>query len=185
MNARGDTAATWEGSPFEGVDPFVVAAVRPADGRWHVTVIPSLISGRIGGVAIDAAGNATVAWDEYDSASDVASVLAVRRHVGSRWGSPVTVSEADSGAVNPTVAMGGDGSTTVVWSKFVSGVGYTAVQGVQRLPGGPWGEVQPLSNGAPADPFEGTPVAMDAMGHAVVAWTELDGTAPRVMVTAN
>jgi hypothetical protein len=182
MNNRGDTAAVWQGSPVQQQDPFVVAAARPADGRWHIEEIPSLIAGDLGGPALDAAGNATVAWDQDDS---LGTVRTARRPVGDSWEPSVVVSEADNSGYNPEVAMGGDGTTTVVWSRFLEAGGYQDVQGVQRTPEGTWGEAHSLSNGRPDDPWGGVNVAMDAQGHTVVVWTEIDGTTPRVMAATR
>jgi hypothetical protein len=97
----------------------------------------------------------------------------------------VVVSAAGSLGFNPEVAMGGDGTTTVVWSGFLEDGGYQDIQGVQRTPAGAWGEAQSLSNRPPEDPWGGVNVAMDAQGHTVVVWTEIDGTTPRVIVATR
>ena len=159
-----------------------MAAVRPAAGRWHIEAIPSRIAAGLSGPALDAAGNATVAWVQDDG---VGGVRTARRPVGGSWESSVVVSSAGSLDFNPEVAMGGDGTTTVVWSRFLEDGGSLDVQGVQRTPAGVWDEAQSLSNGPPDDPWGGVNVAMDAQGHTVVVWNEIDGTTPRVMVATR
>ena len=182
MNGRGDAVAAWDGSPFEGVDPFPVAAVRPAGGHWHLKSFRSILSSGIGGVAIDPAGNATITWDHEDRRG--VHVFTASHPVGSRWGPRMAVSPPDGSGASPRIAMGGDGTTTVIWSAF-DGHAFVDVHAAQQPPAGSWSEGIPLSSNPPSDPRTGTRVAMDARGHTVVVWSELNGATPVVMVATR
>jgi hypothetical protein len=178
MNRRGDTAAAWDGAAYEMVDPFVVAGVRPAGGRWHTRAFFTPLASRLGGVALDAAGNATVVWsDDYDEGSEEGDpgVLAARRPVGGPWESPTFLTGEGITGSGPCVAAGGQ-TTTVVWYQS------PGLVGVQRTTPATWGEEQTLSNAPLASPET---VAMDAQDGTVVVWTQLDDTTPRVMVTTS
>jgi len=73
----------------------------------------------------------------------------------------------------------------VVWPSFDE-QGRVGIHGAQRPAAGPWSESLPLSNNARTHPWDDdTRVAMDARGHAVVVWTEVNGSTPRVMVTTH
>ena len=112
-------------------------------------------------------------------------VKAARRPSGGAWHTPLTLSAPGTQAVDSQVAMGGDGTTTVTWTRSVlqngSFVGID-IQGVQRPPTGPWGAAQSLSNDVPG---KGSQVAMDNRGHAVVVWLASDSNPDRTMVTTS
>lgn len=183
MNPRGDTAATWQNDVAEGTGPFVQAAVRPAGGGWQVSTLggPPMADESLGGVGLDDTGNATVAWEtQYGNGF---KLLASRRPVGKRWGVPRPAG-ATSG-VSPEVATGGEGTTTIVWTRFTDGVGYGPVLAVQRPPAGPWGSDQTLSTGSPVDLTQGAQVAMDRQGHTVVVWSQVLDHNPQIVVATS
>jgi hypothetical protein len=182
MNRRGDTAATWEGARFQGEYPFVIAAVRPAGKAWRVRrfSVPDPMASELGGVAMDAAGNTTVTWYEYDFESEQSDprVLAARRPAGGPWEAPTFLSGEGVVASSSHVSAGGQ-TTTVVWYQS------HGLVGAQRTAAATWGEAQTLSNGPPVDTRRQVRVAMDAQAGTVVVWTQLDGATPRVIVTTS
>jgi len=171
MNRRGDAVVTWMGRRA-GI-PAVQGVVRPSGGSWSrvATVSHAVRASSLGGVALDPAGTATVAWTRWDSGSY--RVRVTTKPADGRWGSGTTVSPAEVSVTWVHLAVGG-GTTTVTWEN-------AAIEGVQRTSGG-WGPVLPLSGGAGGSAHQ---VAVDAAGHTVVVWKQFDETVDRVMVTSS
>jgi hypothetical protein len=180
-NARGDSAAQWTGSPFEGVRPYPLIGVRPADGVWHIHRVRPRSSDGDAGLAVDRMGNVVSAWAERNSST---MWTARRPHDGS-WKSPVALSAPGQGWLvgSPEIAIGAERTSTVVWSRLIDGV--YDLQGAQRPPGGTWGDVEPVSQGLRASWRGAFGMAMDAQGNTVVAWTHFEQHASRVMVTTR
>ncbi len=93
-------------------------------------------------VVLDAQGNATAVWSEWDGDDTV--VESAYRPVGEGWQAPVDISEASGAAVlvpgehdadYPRIAVDGDGNVTVVWER--TGGDETVIQAESRPSGAP------------------------------------------------
>jgi len=178
VNPAGDAVVVWWS--HVGPEAFIEGATRPAGGAWSA---PSVLAQNepLGQprVAIDAAGDATVVWqntvvtDQIKAANYIAQT--------GTWGNVVTLSEAGRQSVEPAVAVDPQGHAIAVWSGANSpGVGVIRAS-VEQTPGGPWsapvalsGEV--LSGESPA-------VAFSALGNAVAAWGQRNGTTVALQVS--
>jgi PKD domain-containing protein len=126
VNASGDVALAWTSrDPESSVDPnanFVEASVRAAGGGFSEPVVvspqPVVVgeSAALAGVAIDAAGEATVVWENEGSEHVV--VEAASRPPGGPFSAGQEVNgplAAGEDAVSADVASDDAGDLTVVW----------------------------------------------------------------------
>ncbi|MFL5822202.1 MAG: InlB B-repeat-containing protein [Solirubrobacteraceae bacterium] len=130
-------------------------------------------------VAMDATGGAVVAWSNYHSSdfSCPCQIRAVLRNPGGSFSSPATLATVNTvGISNVQVAMDAAGDAIAVWDQPVGPIGSTGgyehqVWVALRPAGGSFGSAQQLSiDGTTADGGGAPHVAMDANGHAIVAW---------------
>lgn len=123
-------------------------------------------------VAVAPDGTATVAWSRFDGSS---SIVQERRVEPSGEPAAATASLSGSGenAIEPEVAVAGDGTATVVWDRFD---GSNWIVQAQRLSaaGLPEGGARNLSAGGrdAAEPQ----LALAQDGAAIVVWDRYDGT---------
>lgn len=155
---------------------------RPDGGQWSQM---RTLSGTFGDatrprVAVDARGAATVVW-ERDWADGQRSAAVVSRGSHGVWAPPRVVSPARHPGVGPDVAMNARGDTVVAW--WGSHAGRKAVQAVVRPAGGAWRGISSVSHALRASGFGD--LALDATGHATVAWQRWDGSVYRVLVTTG
>ncbi|MCC6830607.1 MAG: PKD domain-containing protein [Thermoleophilia bacterium] len=123
--------------------------------------------------AVDAAGAATVVWQQF-SAVDQPRIMASTRPPGGDWSvaRPISAAGAAVGelpapsAFDPRVAVSASGTAVAVW-RFRDGGGYV-MEAAVRPPGGEWGAPQVISRAARR--FDAPAVAVDADGDAVAAW---------------
>jgi hypothetical protein len=173
MDARGDATAVW--MHFDGSHYVVESAYRPEQGEWES---PTLVSqpGEEGGnphVAIDAKGDALVAWRGEDEGDEF--VRAAYRPAGGSWGPPLDVSVAGEHAQQLRVAVDSDGNAIVAWAGDTGKEGgYDIVRAAYKPVGGEWETPTALSaeggNGFPSD------VVFDTGGNAALIWQRWDGT---------
>jgi Glycosyl hydrolase family 26 len=121
------------------------------------------------GVAPD--GTATVVWSRFDGSDSIVQARRVEPG-GAPAAATQNLSAAGESAIQPRLAVAGDGTATVVWNRF-DGAGWI-VQG-QRISaaGAPEGAVQNLSavGRSAAEPN----LALGPDGSAVVVWDRFDG----------
>lgn len=96
----------------------IVTAVRPAGGAWMPRQTLSAAPAEAPVVALDAAGNAIVAWERYADDASVDLVEAALRPQGGDWSSPHPLSVPGDRASQPAVAMSPGGDALVVWSDW-------------------------------------------------------------------
>ncbi|MFT3866295.1 MAG: PKD domain-containing protein [Solirubrobacterales bacterium] len=170
VDQAGDAVAVWEG--YEGGHWIAQAASRPAGGIWGspVDLSASGVDASELAVALDQAGDAVVAWDQYDGSTYVAE--AASRAAGGSWQSPVDLSTAGGIAYGPRVALDPGGDAVAVWSRDDGGS--EKAQAAIRPAGGSWGAPVDLSaaDGVAPDPQ----VAVDSEGDATAVWQATDGT---------
>jgi hypothetical protein len=176
MNAAGDATIVW--MHYDGTHYVVESAYRASGGEWES---PTLVSapGEEGGdpqIALDAAGDALVAWRGEDAGTEY--VRTAYRAVGGSWEAPRNASNEGEEVQSIEDAVDPSGNAIVAWSGDGRQVGeYGTVRAAFSFSGDEWGEpvaVQTESgNGFPRD------LAFDQSGNAaLVSERELpDGSA--------
>jgi hypothetical protein len=102
--------------------PTGAATVAKTGGGWSAQTAISAVNqldpmrgSQLNDVAINAAGQAVAAWDQFSySGSGSASIGAAVRP-GGRWGAPFTISGTSGFSATPKVAVGADGTMAVSW----------------------------------------------------------------------
>ncbi|HEX3265253.1 MAG TPA: hypothetical protein VHR16_06250 [Candidatus Limnocylindrales bacterium] len=177
----------------DGISPSValdrlgnaVVAWRAADaGSWVIKVRSRTASGSLGAtrtlssagtdagsqrVAIDAAGNALVAWEANGATYLVQASFLENAQ---------TVSPAGAETSFPMVAVDGTGNAVLVWNQF-DGVNYR-MEMRRRSASGSLGPIKALS-AAGQNAFDAH-IVMDSNGNAVIAWQRYDGSHWRIQV---
>ncbi|MDF6043406.1 VCBS repeat-containing protein [Streptomyces sp. JH14] len=91
-------------------------------------------------------GTATVAFTQYGAGS-YAIKVADRAHDGTGWTKPVTVSDPNADTSNPTLTLGQDGRSTLVWTTLESPEGGGTTEVFAQRPAGSlvWGAQEPIN----------------------------------------
>ncbi len=116
MNAGGTAFATW--MAWDGARYNLFANRYVPGSGWGTAVsieatVNTTYDPRIG---VDDAGNAIVTWYQLDGPSY--HVMAARFSVGSGWLAPVLIESSPAWAINPDIAMDGDGNAVVAWVEW-------------------------------------------------------------------
>lgn len=160
-----------------------VGLASTAEADWQLPATDLSDSGVVTNapnVAVGPDGETTVVWS---SVSESGSVIKARsREAGSStWGPIQQLSDPGVTAAWPEVAIGGDGTTTVVWPQS-EGSGLVTARAATRSAGSAeWSEVQTLSDsGVGGDTLtnETVVVAAGADGTTAVAWQRQTAPAP-------
>lgn len=173
--AAADGTATVVWSRYDGSD-FVVQERRVAvDGTIEATTNDLSASGEGAiepQIALAPDGTASVVWTRYDSSSWVVQGRRLSA-TGDPAASAVSLSAAGRSAVEPQIAVGPDGSATVVWDRF-DGADFI-VQSRRLDPDGAPATTLSLSASGrdAADPQ----VAVSPAGTATILWSRFDGSA--------
>jgi hypothetical protein len=142
-----------------------VARGQGAAGTWDPTLTPA--TGGVGtdtdvAVAMDAAGDAILAWSWRRSATGPAVVEAAFRPGGGNWGPVAELGTAGTGHGRVQAAINGAGAAAVVW------LDRTALRGAGRaLSTGNWSASTTIATNVAES---GARVAMNAVGNAVAVW---------------
>jgi len=162
IDPEGEATAAWQRS--EGSRPVVQASQHPAAGAWStpVSLSPSGNSSSEPAVAVDAKGDAIVAWtiNRYD----IESAL---RPAGKSWKGAVTIPAAEGEPTAPFIAFDGAGDAFAAWSvvhKLEAGV-----RGAVLPAGKSWQSPSTLSPGGGEAFVSG--LAVDEAGEATAVWT--------------
>jgi hypothetical protein len=171
----GAAVAVW--SRFDGTRHVIEAATRPAGGVFGPAerVSEAGQNAEAPRVEMDAEGRALVAWSRRGSGGDWV-VEARGRSTAGGFGGVETLSAPGADAGEVDVAMAGDGTAAVAWTRA------SRVQAATRSATGSFGAPADLS-AAPGplgaryrDPSARDPrVAIGAGGAATAVWTRFDG----------
>jgi RTX calcium-binding nonapeptide repeat (4 copies) len=166
MDDRGGAAAAWQW--FDGAHLAVAAAVLPGDGQWSS---PELLSaaGRDAlrpRVAMDAAGNAAVAWVRSNGSWNAAQVS--NRLTGGSWQPPSNLSIRSGNAAALDLVMNRRGDAIVSW-KQSRGDGSSADLWSSLRPAG---STRWAARVAITESWQGlrAQVALDEAGNATAVW---------------
>ncbi len=169
-----------------GVIISLLALLAPAlafASSVHATWLPPVAVSEIGEhvssppeVVLDAQGNATAVWGEWDGDDTV--VESAYRPAGEGWQAPVDISEASGAAVlvpgehdadYPRIAVDGDGNVMVVWER-TTGADETVIQAASRPAGGAWQAPVDVSEPSVTASDEEPWVAADERGDVTAVW---------------
>jgi hypothetical protein len=163
QDARGDMLAAWTGGPTHGMFEFgaLHTSYRPAGGAWRAAQrIPGDPFGNSTyelAVAMNARGDAVIAWD------DAGTAMSYRR-AGGAW---EHATAPERGASDPSVAVGPGGEAVVAYSAESASAG--CLEAIDRPAGGSFGSEEPVLERE--WPSEGPPqLAATGGGEAVIAW---------------
>ena len=168
VDDQGNAVAVWVQSA--GGPEIVEAATRPAGGSWSGPVdVSSLGEDALGlKVAVNPDGDAAVVWMGLTSAGGVV-IRAAGRPVGGDWSEPAALSGLDGYAIEPDLAIDGEGAVTATWSEGEGSGEYGVVEAATRPADGDWGEPVELSDGSAISPQ----LAVDPEGEVTAVWTLL------------
>ncbi len=171
------------------VSASALAGAAPALGAWEAPVRASKgpLPAHSPDVAVNARGDAVAAW--VRGARRDAMIVVSQRPAGGDWGAPVAISRRGRPAIDPQVAIDGQGLALVTWRQVVrtrivrteSGRRRQAVYVTRAreraTADARWSPITTLSSSRNK---VGPPrLAMDDTGAAVVAWHWGTGTTPR------
>ncbi|MEA2427634.1 MAG: hypothetical protein QOF37_1262, partial [Thermoleophilaceae bacterium] len=156
----------------------VAAPAAQADLNWSPAqdLSPDGTNSDHVGLAIDAQGGAIAVWLEPDSGSGHTRVAAAIRPAGGNFGPPTFVSEPDTDASLPGVAMNRPGDAMVTWQRVRPSSSSTEVEYAVRPAGGSFGAPRSASFGG-GSALDGH-AALDDQGNAVIAYIRDDGIQP-------
>lgn len=166
INENGDAIFAWVRS--DGTNQRVQIRTRSAAGTFSSvqTVSPAGFDAHWPAVAIDAGGNALVAWQGHDGT--FFRVRARTRSAGGSLGPMQTLSPAGEAGWSPRIAMEPTGRAIVTWYRLDTDSNYR-VQMRERDAAGTWSAVQTISElGVSA---QNPQIALMPNGAAMFVWT--------------
>ncbi len=123
-------------------------------------------------IVIDAGGDATVVWSQYDGRWG--AIMAATRVRGGAWEKqPQRLSLPGCNSLIPFVACDAQGNVTVIW-EGENGRRERAIQASSRACGGGWQSI-PDELSPPGDKCVHPRIGTDSFGNVVVAWNNLKG----------
>ncbi|MEK7411955.1 MAG: hypothetical protein AAB263_01415, partial [Planctomycetota bacterium] len=128
-------------------------------------------------VALDAQGNALAVWSQFDGTAT--NVYANRYHPAQGWGQPQPIESGDALTERPALAMDAQGNATAVWRQ--SDGTSASIYANRYLSGGGWGSAVLLES--TLETADDQNIAMDANGHARVAWLQREGTFDAIYIS--
>ncbi len=179
VDSDGDAIAVWQ--QLEGACYSVWAnryIVGTGWGAPEPIAVNNTCSAELPHVAVDARGNGTAVWPQWDGARY--DIWANRYVVGTGWGTAELIETDTGSAGSPRVAADSNGDVMAVWSQS-DGIRYH-VWANRYIVGTGWGtpELVETDNGGNA---RNPQVDVDPAGNATAAWEKYDGT--RYNVWAN
>jgi hypothetical protein len=169
VNERGDAIVAWTRS--NGTHEIVQASFRHAGGNFGAPVDLSPLGGSAATtsprVAIDAAGDATVAWQWSNGGAEVIQE-ATRSAAAGSFTATETLSNPAEGSIQPAVAMNTEGDTVVAWVRI--GASNVTPQARVRPAGGKFSEPASFSASVAGCEAGHPQVALDGSGDPTVVW---------------
>jgi hypothetical protein len=131
-------------------------------------------------VAVDGSGNAVAVWYQLDGTGN--NIWANRFVPATGWGT-ATLIETDAGtAVNPQVAIDGNGNAVAVWPQGT--VTRHNIWANRFVPATGWGTATLIETDDAGDALD-PQVAVDGSGNAVAVWRQDNGTGTRTNIWAS
>ncbi len=170
-----DGTATVAWTRSDGANQRVdVRSLTPSGdlGTTHTLSAPGF-NASLGGAAVDDAGRASVIWQEVPGPSS-STVFVASIPPGAAPGPSAPLSIGDTHAFEPRITTTSDGTVFAAWR---GGTGLDVrVKARVSVAGGVFGATQELSQAG----AQGTAIAVDRLGAAVVGWDRSDGSHARI-----
>jgi PKD repeat protein len=182
VDPKGDAIAAFECATGSG--RVIDVATQPAGGSWSQPVTISNtaeINVEDPEVAIDANGDATVAWVAL-GASATSFIEAAERPAGGSWSQPVDVSRTDDSVGPPVLAMDSGGDATAVWT-INNGINLVAEASLRPEGATTWSAPVDLSSADAA--AAGARVAVTPGGTSVAVWQHGTGSSATVQAAIH
>ncbi|HYG96586.1 MAG TPA: hypothetical protein VD741_05700, partial [Solirubrobacterales bacterium] len=144
LGPGGEATVVW--NRFDGANWIVQARRLLADGEAEAGTVNLSAPGRSAAepqLALDPAGRATVLWSRFDGSGFVVQARRLDA-AGTPEGAAVNLSAAGADAADPRLAVGEDGTASVLWSRFDGS--RWIVQRRDLAPAGALGAVENLSS---------------------------------------
>lgn len=137
-------------------------------------------SGSAPQLAVGADGRVFATWYVTSGADQIVQISTAAT-AGAPWTVPVTVSQLTGGSSLPRLAIAGDGTISVVWSRFAGGVGSAQVSSSSDsgLTWGPPVQLGTSNNTTTPD------VVVDSTGAITAAWVGLVSSNYRVLASTS
>lgn len=156
-----------------GTGPSLTFTTR--DGAWSSTATrlnTSVADVEQPDIAMDARGNAIAVWHQQDGV--MRNIWAARYERATGWSAPFTIEQNAALADGARVAMDAEGNAIAVWIQTHTGA--PTLWASRFTPAGGWEAPEPL------EAMDGSAavlprIAMNAAGHAVVAWYQTEAVA--------
>lgn len=173
MNSQGDAMVVWQHSSATRNAVWSARYSAEAGGWGRPTIASShnVSDASAPRVAMDAAGNAMVAWRQFDGVGT--SIWVNLCEAGHSWGVADAIGVEQAGtAFDPQITMNAAGNAIVMWTQ--SGRQHSRIYACHYVMGMGWGRTTRI--GAHNDNTALSPqVAMDQRGNAIAVWDERDG----------
>jgi hypothetical protein len=172
VNLDGDAMFVWVNTTSQ--DDSVWARLLPAGGTLGTATRIETATGNANypKVVMDAGGNATAVWMNYDNVNNTLDLWS-NRYSGGAWGTSAVIDASPQGLSEYSLALDNLGGALAVWSQQVTNSTQSVF--VRRFtPGTGWGSIATLTtttNGSTYYPE----VAADPEGNAMVQWGEFVG----------
>jgi hypothetical protein len=173
MDGNGNAIVVWELSSFSST---TIWANRHVVGTGWATAI-QIGSGNPNGnhvtpqVAMDAAGNAFVAWTQYNGS--ITNVWGNRFVAGAGWGTAGSVqSDSTSSGRDPRIAADSSGTAIAVWAQFDVTTSTDHIWASRYVGGTGWGSATLIQTGNPTHQSNLPKIAFDASGNAIAVWNQ-------------
>lgn len=179
LDSHGDTMVVWNGHPTEYTD-VVRVAYRAAGGGWQAPVSISMEGEMIESlhVALDAQGDALVAWAGYTKeVGGYSTARAAYRPAGGSWESPKQLSQDGNNAFPADLVFDAKGNAAILWQRYNGS--HNILQADYRPAGGEWKVATDVSREG-SNAMDAV-LVLDAPGDAAAA----DGDATAVWVSGN
>jgi hypothetical protein len=167
---EGTATVVWRRS--DGTNTIIQAATRPPGGVFGAPITISTIGqdAQAPQIATASDGTATAVW--FGNVGGNFIIQAATRPPGGAFGAPVELSAIGQNAFNPQIAVGPDGTATVVWQR--SNGSNSIIQAATRPAGASFGPPVNLSaNGRNAEYAQ---IASLLDGTAIAVWNRSNGT---------
>jgi hypothetical protein len=122
-------------------------------------------------IAVDAAGNAVVVWQQAGDETDPIEVWSNRFTKGSGWGDAESVANEVEDLLAPAVAMDENGNAIAVWEKLDRDRELSSIWSQRQTSGADWVEQQPVEINDDGNAFE-PQIGVDQAGNAVAVWKQ-------------
>lgn len=161
---------------FCGLTSYLEAGWSPLPGITISSTDPGMVSDEPQ-IGMDALGNATAIWREYDSINDITNIrFAILPKGLSGWSLPSTISSiaGNNTDASPQIAVAPSGYSIAVWEEL-NGTNSTIKSATRSVFGGFWSI--PLTISIPTTNSLQVPqVSIDPNGNAVAVWIRGNGS---------